>query len=69
MLAKTQHKYVGNKNKFLFKGKVMKTFVKNPKLVAALATLGLLSVVGTAQATLFEIDFTTAGAFSGTAPS
>ena len=69
MLAKTQHKYVGNKNKFLFKGKVMKTFVKNPKLVAALATLGLLSVVGTAQATLLEIDFTTAGGFSGTAPS
>ena len=47
----------------------MKTSVKTPKLAAALATLGLLSVVGTAQATLFEIDFTTAGAFSGTAPS
>jgi len=47
----------------------MKTFVKNPKLTAAFATLGFLSVVGTAQATLFEIDFTPAGAFSGAAPS
>ena len=47
----------------------MENYSKKSKLVAALATLGLLSVVGTAQATLFEIDFTTAGAFSGTAPS
>ena len=47
----------------------MKTFVKNPKLTAALAALGFLSMVGTAQATLLEISFTTAGAFSGTAPS
>lgn len=47
----------------------MKNSVKAPTLAAALATLSLLSAVGTAQATLFEIDFTKAGAFSGTAPS
>jgi hypothetical protein len=55
--------------KFRFNGGIMENYSKKSKLVAALATLGLLSVVGTAQATLFEIDFTTAGAFSGTAPS
>ncbi|ABB75184.1 PEP-CTERM protein-sorting domain-containing protein [Nitrosospira multiformis ATCC 25196] len=38
-------------------------------LKGAFAALGLLSVAGGAQAAIFQIDFTTAGAFSGTAPS
>ena len=37
-------------------------------LKGALAVLGLLTVSGAAQATIFQIDFTTAGAFSGTPP-
>ena len=39
------------------------------KTFTALAGVGLLSIVGTSQATVFEIDFSNAGAFSGTAPS
>lgn len=46
----------------------MEKYLKKTKLVTALAALGFLSAIGTAQAALFEIDFTTAGAFSGTAP-
>jgi hypothetical protein len=46
----------------------MKSYIKRTKLVTVLAALGFLSAIGTAQAALFEIDFTTAGAFSGTAP-
>jgi len=46
----------------------MKKSFKKIKLAGALATLGLLSAMGTAQAAIFEIDFTTAGAFSGVAP-
>jgi hypothetical protein len=46
----------------------MKKSFKKIKLAGALATLGFLSAMGTAQATIFEIDFTTAGGFSGTAP-
>ncbi|MBN9131743.1 MAG: PEP-CTERM sorting domain-containing protein [Nitrosospira multiformis] len=42
----------------------MKSYLKG-----AFAALGLLSAAGTAQAAIFTIDFTTAGAFSGTAPS
>ena len=48
--------------------------LKNPnsirrKTFTALAGVGLLSIVGTSQATVFEIDFSNAGTFSGTAPS
>ena len=39
------------------------------KTLTALAGVGLLSLVGTSQATMFEIDFSNAGTFSGTAPS
>lgn len=42
----------------------MKSYLKG-----AFAALGLLTGAGTAQAAIFTIDFTTAGAFSGTAPS
>lgn len=51
-----------------FNGEIMKKKFKKIKLAGALATLGLLSTMGTAQATIFEIDFNTLGAFSGTAP-
>jgi hypothetical protein len=51
-----------------FYGEIMKKSFKKIKLAGALATLGLLSAMGTAQATIFEIDFNTLGAFSGTAP-
>lgn len=37
-------------------------------LASALTALGFLSVVGAAQAALFEVDFVTAGTFSGTPP-
>lgn len=47
----------------------METYLKKSRLAAALATLAFVSGVGTAQAALFEIDYTTSGAFSGTAPS
>ncbi|MEO6824375.1 MAG: PEP-CTERM sorting domain-containing protein [Nitrosospira sp.] len=47
----------------------MKNYLKKTKLATALSALGLLSIVGTAQATLFEVDFSKSGAFSGTAPS
>ena len=47
----------------------MESYIKKTKLAGALISLGLFSVVGAAQATILEIDFTTAGAFSGTAPS
>jgi hypothetical protein len=43
----------------------MKTFFRKSRLAVALASLSLLSTGGTAQAALFEIDFTTAGAFFG----
>ena len=42
----------------------MKSYLKG-----AFAALGLLTGAGTAQAAIFTIDFTTAGTFSGTAPS
>src|SRR5690242_10814843 len=38
-------------------------------LKGAFAALGLLTMAGAAQAAIFQIDFTNAGAFSGTAPS
>lgn len=47
----------------------MKKSFKKIKLAGALATLGFLSAIGTAQAAIFEIDFNSLGAFSGTAPS
>jgi PEP-CTERM motif-containing protein len=47
----------------------MKNYLKKNKLAAALSTLGFLSMMGTTQAALFEIDFSNSGAFSGTAPS
>lgn len=46
----------------------MKKSLKKIKLAGALAAMGFLSAMGTAQATIFEIDFNTLGAFSGTAP-
>jgi hypothetical protein len=39
------------------------------KALTALAGVGLLSLVGTSQATVFKIDFSNVGTFSGTAPS
>src|SRR5689334_19755834 len=51
-----------------FNGEIMKKSLKKIKLAGGLAALGLLFAMGTAQATIFEIDFTTAGGFSGTAP-
>jgi hypothetical protein len=47
----------------------MESYIKKTKLAGALVSLSLLSVVGAAQSTILQIDFTTAGAFSGTAPS
>lgn len=47
----------------------MKNHFKKSRLAVALTALSLLSTVGTAQATVFEIDFTTSGAFSGVAPA
>lgn len=47
----------------------MKKNLRKTKLAVALSALGLLSIMGTAQATLFEVDFSNSGAFSGTAPS
>jgi hypothetical protein len=46
----------------------MKTFFKKSRLAVALAALSVLSTGGTAQAAVFEIDFTTASGFSGTVP-
>ena len=46
----------------------MKTFFKKSRLAVALAALSVLSTAGTAQAAVFEIDFTTANGFSGTVP-
>lgn len=46
----------------------MKTFFKKSRLAVALTALSVLSMAGTAQAAVFEIDFTTSGRFSGTAP-
>ncbi|HEX8874663.1 MAG TPA: hypothetical protein VF780_08545, partial [Nitrosospira sp.] len=46
----------------------MKTLFKKSRLVVALSALSLLSAGGAAQAALFQVDFTTSGAFSGTAP-
>ena len=46
----------------------MKTFFRKSRLAVALAaSLSLLATAGTAQAALFEIDFTTSGAFNGNA--
>jgi hypothetical protein len=45
----------------------MKSYSKKT-LASALAALGFLSVVGAAQAALFEVDFTTSGTFSGVPP-
>jgi hypothetical protein len=45
----------------------MKELFKKAKLAKTLAAFGFLSLMGTVQAALFEIDFTTAGAFSGQA--
>jgi hypothetical protein len=47
----------------------MKKYLKKTRLAAALSALGFLSMMGTTQAALFEIDFSNSGAFSGTAPS
>lgn len=45
----------------------MKSYSKKT-LTSALAALGFLSLVGSAQAAIFEVDFITAGTFSGVAP-
>ena len=55
-------------------GKMRGLNMKNPntmhrKALTALPGIGLLSLVGTSQATMFEIDFSNAGTFYGTAPS
>ena len=46
----------------------MKEFFKKTGLAEALTAFGFLSAMGTAQAAIFEVDFTTSGVFSGTAP-
>ena len=46
----------------------MKTFFKKSRLAVALTALSVLSAAGTVQAAVFEIDFSTSGAFSGVAP-
>lgn len=38
------------------------------RLAGALTTVGFLSMIGSAQAAVFEVDFVTAGTFSGTPP-
>ena len=45
-----------------------KYFIKS-KLATALTAMSLFTVVGTAQAALFEIDFSNGGAFFGSVPS
>ena len=47
----------------------MNKHLKRTKLAGALAALGFMSLVGSAHAALLEIDFTKAGAFSGTSPT
>ncbi len=47
----------------------MNKHLKRTKLAGVLAALGFMSLVGNANAALFQIDFTKAGAFSGTAPT
>jgi hypothetical protein len=47
----------------------MNKHLKRTKLAGALAALGLMSLIGSAHAALLEIDFTKAGAFSGTSPT
>ena len=47
----------------------MKVDLRKTKMVAALAAVGFMSLVGSAQAALLQIDFTKAGAFSGTSPT
>jgi hypothetical protein len=47
----------------------MAQHLKRKKLASALATLGFMSLMGSAHAALLEIDFTKAGAFSGTSPT
>ena len=47
----------------------MNKHLKRTKLAGVLAALGFISLVGNANAALFQIDFTKAGAFSGTSPT
>jgi PEP-CTERM motif len=47
----------------------MAQHLKRKKLASALATLGFMSLMGSVHAALLEIDFTKAGAFSGTSPT
>ena len=47
----------------------MNKHLKRTKLAGALAALGLMSLIGSAHAALLAIDFTKAGAFSGTSPT
>jgi len=47
----------------------MNKLLKRTKLAGVLAALGFISLVGNANAALFQIDFTKAGAFSGTSPT
>lgn len=47
----------------------MKIYFIKAKLATVLSALSLFTVVGNAQAALFQIDFSNSGAFSGTAPS
>ena len=47
----------------------MAQHLKRTKLAGALATLGFMALVGSAHAALLQIDFTKAGAFSGTSPT
>jgi hypothetical protein len=51
----------------MFKSKIVHPL--NTTVSATLLGLTLLSMVGTAQATILELDFSNSGAFSGTAPS
>ena len=47
----------------------MNKHLKRTKLAGALAALGFISLVGNVNAALLQIDFTKAGAFSGTSPT
>ncbi|WON74412.1 PEP-CTERM sorting domain-containing protein [Nitrosospira sp. Is2] len=47
----------------------MTRYFRSTKMAAALAALGFMSLVGSAQGALLQIDFTKAGAFSGTSPT